>query len=94
MGSICYSVQIWPKEKALAMPVGAARTSPNTNPFLPPPVGRMQFSLNPFVMGSELCGPVLCAKIFCCMMCVVFCLLMIFFQPFFNIVINLIFVIY
>ena len=44
MGSICYSIQIWPKDKATLMPVGNARTEPNTNPFLPPPVGRLKFS--------------------------------------------------
>lgn len=45
MGSICYSIQIWPKDKATVMAVGAARSEPNTNPFLPPPVGRLKFSL-------------------------------------------------
>jgi hypothetical protein len=44
MGSICYSIQIWPKDKAIVMPAGAARTEPNSNPFLPPPVGRLKFS--------------------------------------------------
>lgn len=44
MGSICYSIQIWPKEKATIMPVGAGRNEPNNNPFLPPPVGRLKFS--------------------------------------------------
>jgi len=94
MGSICYSIQIWPKDKATLMPVGNARNDPNTNPFLPPPVGRLKFSWNPFVMGSELCGPVLCAKFFCLLICVAFILLMIFCQPFLNIIINLIFVVY
>jgi hypothetical protein len=44
MGSICYSIQIWPKDKATVMPVGAGRNEPNNNPFLPPPVGRLKFS--------------------------------------------------
>ncbi len=39
-----YSVQLWPKEKAVVMPQGAARNEPNSDPFLPPPVGRMSFS--------------------------------------------------
>lgn len=94
MGSICYSLQIWPKEKATVMPVGSGRNEPNTNPFLPPPVGRFKFSLNPFVLGTELCGPVLCAKFFCVLMCLAFFALMIFCQPFLNIIINLIFVVY
>jgi len=94
MGSICYSIQIWPKDKATAMNVGPGRNEPNTNPFCPPPVGRLKFSWNPFVMGSELCGPVLCAKIFCCFIFLAFIALMIFCQPFLNIIINLIFVVY
>lgn len=94
MGSICYSIQIWPKDKATAMAVGPARTEPNTNPFCPPPVGRLQFSWNPFVMGAALCGPKLCSAIFCCLLCMAFILLMIFCQPFLNIIINLIFVVY
>lgn len=38
------SVQIWPKDKAVVMAAGAARSEPNTNPFCPPPTGRLQFS--------------------------------------------------
>ena len=91
MGSIAYSVQIWPKEKALLMPVGAARNDPNTNPFLPPPVGRLKFSWNPFVLGSELCGPALCAQLFCCLICIGFVLLMVFAQPFLTLMINILF---
>lgn len=49
---------------------------------------------NPFVMGSELCGPALCAQLFCCLLCIAFITLMIFCQPFLNIIINLIFVVY
>ncbi len=88
MGQICYSVQIWPKEKAVLMPVGSGRNEPNTNPFLPPPVGRLKFSWNPFVLGSQLCGPKLCAYFTCCLICAAFIVLMIFCQPFLNIAIN------
>ena len=91
MGQICYSVQIWPKEKAVLMPVGSGRNEPNTNPFLPPPVGRLKFSWNPFVLGSQLCGPKLCAYFTCCIICAAFIVLMIFCQPFLNIAINLAF---
>jgi len=90
-GEICYSIQLWPKEKALVMSVGAARNEPNTNPYLPPPVGRLKWSWNPFVLGSELCGPVLCAKFFCCILCIAFILLMVFCQPFLTLMINIIF---
>lgn len=91
MGYVAYSLQIWPKEKAVAMPVGSAQLEPNNNPYCPPPVGRLQFSFNPFVMGSELCGPKLCAYFTCCLACAGFICLMIFCQPFINIIINLIF---
>jgi hypothetical protein len=94
MGSVCISLQIWPKDKANALPAGSARNEPNTNPFLPPPVGRLKWSWNPFVLGSELCGPKLCASFTCCLFVVAFILLMIFCQPFLNIIINLIFVVF
>jgi hypothetical protein len=44
MGKICYSIQLWPKDKAQVMKVGNARTEPNQDPYLPPPTGRLQFS--------------------------------------------------
>jgi len=43
-GSVCVSIQIWPKEMALLQPVGIGRNEPNTNPFLPPRVGRFYFT--------------------------------------------------
>ena len=94
MGSLLISLQIWPKDKAVAMPAGGARNEPNGNPFLPPPVGRLQWSWNPFVLGAELCGPKICASITCCLLCTAFILTMIFCQPFLNIIINLIFVVF
>lgn len=94
MGSLSISLQIWPKEKAEARPVGAGRNTPNENPFLPPPVGRLRWSWNPFVLGSQLCGPKLCAGFTCCLVCTAFIVLMIFCQPFLNIIINLIFVVF
>lgn len=94
MGSLAISLQIWPKEKAEAFPSGPSRNEPNVNPFLPPPVGRLKWSWNPFVLGSELCGPKLCAGFTCCLLCCAFILLMIFCQPFLNIIINLIFVVF
>ena len=38
-------------------PVGKGRDEPNMNPYLPPPVGRIKFSLNPFTMLNQLTGP-------------------------------------
>ena len=37
--------------------VGVARKEPNHSPFLPPPVGRLNLSLNPFKMLSQFVGP-------------------------------------
>jgi len=89
MGKIAFSVQIWPKDKAVAMHVGSARSEPNTNPYLPPPVGRFKFSWNPFYLGYELCGARLCGTFMCCLLCIAFILLTIFAQPLLNILILL-----
>jgi hypothetical protein len=94
VGEVCISVQIWPKEKAVLMRAGSGRSEPNQNPFLPPPVGRFKFSWNPFVLGSALCGPKLCCYFSCCLICAAFILIMIFCQPFINILINLFFVVW
>jgi len=88
-GKLCLSINILPKAIADSVPAGFGRTAPNTNPFLPPPAGRLKFTLNPFAMGSQLCGPALCAQFTCCLVCVASVLLMIFCQPVFNFVISL-----
>ena len=89
MGSVCISISIVPKDEADAEPVGAGRQAPNHTPFLPPPTGRLKFSFNPFVLGSELCGPALCAKFFCCLVCLAIIALMVFCQPVLNLIIAL-----
>ena len=45
-------LRILPGAAAKSTEVGKARTEPNMEPYLPPPVGRLQFSLNPFSMLS------------------------------------------
>jgi hypothetical protein len=45
-------VRLYPLKEAEANPVGAARNDANMEPYLPPPVGRLEFSLNPFKMLS------------------------------------------
>lgn len=45
-------LRIMPKEVADKSKVGEARDDPNREPFLPPPAGRIKFSLNPFTMLS------------------------------------------
>ena len=87
MGKLNIGIHIVPKSIAVSIPAGLGRTDPNANPYLPPPSGRLKFSLNPFVMGSELCGPKLCAQLTCCLICTTIILLMIFCSPVFNFVI-------
>jgi len=90
MGKVCIRLQIVPLIIAEVTPAGFGQTDPNSNPFLPPPQGRMKFSLNPFVMGSELCGPKLCAYFACCLLCIVIVLLLIFCNPLLNLVLAII----
>jgi hypothetical protein len=52
-------------------------------------VGRLKFSWNPFVLGSELLGPGLCAKLTCCIFCLGIILLAAFCQPVLNLLIAL-----
>ncbi len=43
-------LRVMPKEIAKKREVGTGRENPNMEPYLPPPVGRIEFSLNPFKM--------------------------------------------
>lgn len=59
--------------------VGDARQEPNHSPFLPPPVGRLSLSLNPFKMLNQLVGPAVLRKFYCyCALacCAIVCLAM------------------
>lgn len=49
-GFVRVQIDILPKDYADVNNVGAAREEPNANPFLPPPIGRLSFSLNPCKM--------------------------------------------
>lgn len=74
-GRLGISVQIVPEQEALANPVGKGQDAPNMNPYLPPPVGRMRLSANPFLMLRELIGPKVCLRLTilcCCAGCVLF----------------------
>ena len=61
--SVRVDLRILPGAAAKATEVGKARTEPNMEPYLPPPVGRLQFSLNPFSMLAQLMGKEFAAKI-------------------------------
>ena len=66
------SVQLVPKADVEKLPAGFGRSSPNSNPALPKPTGRLAFTLNPFRLMYDLLGPRLCAKIggaLCCVVC-------------------------
>lgn len=64
-GKIRIRVDILPKELAEKAEVGAARAEPNHSPNLPPPVGRLTLTLNPFAMFNQLLGPAMRRKIYC-----------------------------
>lgn len=49
-GKIRIQIDVIPKDQAELNKVGEARQEPNVNPYLPPPIGRLSFSLNPFKM--------------------------------------------
>ena len=50
VGQVRLSITILPKDLAAQSKVGEARLEPNHDPFLPPPTGRMELSLNPLKM--------------------------------------------
>jgi len=62
-GYVRVRVDIVPMEYAIKNPVGSAREEPNLEPYLPPPIGRMTFSLNPCAMYKQLIGPAARRKI-------------------------------
>jgi uncharacterized membrane protein len=89
MGKLCLSVNILPKAEAKISENGFGRREPNHSPLLPPPVGRLKWSWNPFVMGSQLCGPKLCFYFTCCLIASVIIVLMVFCQPVMNLIISI-----
>ena len=62
-GEVQVRIDITSMEYANENKVGSARDDPNIEPFLPPPVGRLTFSLNPCTMYKQLVGPAARAKI-------------------------------
>ena len=71
-GRVLCSLEILPKTLADLEPLGKGREEPNTNPHLPPPVGRLEFTLNPFKMINQCVGPKFRRKCYCiCILCLV-----------------------
>jgi hypothetical protein len=64
-GFVRIQIEIVPLDYAEKNKVGSGRDEPNVNPFLPPPIGRLSFSLNPCVMFKQLVGPAMRRKIYC-----------------------------
>jgi hypothetical protein len=67
-GHVMVRIDITTKEFADKNKVGSAREDPNIEPYLPPPVGRIHFTLNPWEMYKQLIGPAMRRKIaiWCC----------------------------
>ena len=72
-GRVLLSVEVLPKWKAEITQVGKGRSEPNVSPYLPPPIGRFEFSLNPFKMLNQCVGPKFRRTLYCsiCMGCLV-----------------------
>ena len=70
-GRILCSLEILPMWKAELNKVGKGRKEPNVAPYLPPPVGRFQWSLNPFTLLNQCVGPRFRKKLYwgVCMLC-------------------------
>jgi hypothetical protein len=86
-------IHILPKELAVdedgKNTAGLGRSEPNEEPFLPPPVGRLKLSLNPFKTLANLLGPSELALLLACCTCIacsiVFIVVMQFVSPFMQI---------
>ncbi|RHY35089.1 hypothetical protein DYB32_000418 [Aphanomyces invadans] len=89
MGAVCISMELVPIDKAKIQTVGFGRSDPNNGPFLPPPAGRLKFSMNPFYVFNELLGPKICRKFMCCLCIVIVMAAMYFLGPFMNLIIVL-----
>ena len=80
-GKVLCSLDILPKRFALSNKVGKGRSEPNINPYLPPPVGRFQFTLNPFKLINQLVGPKFRRKCYTYCICCLIIILLIFGGP-------------
>ena len=69
-GKVMCSLEIVPEWYAAAYPVGKGRDAPNVEPYLPPPIGRISFTLNPITMLNQLTGPKFRKKI-CKFICII-----------------------
>ena len=68
-GALCCAIQVVPETEYRVRPNGLGREEPNCNPFCPPPIGRMEFTVNPIYMLKQLCGPEIFYKLCFCFGC-------------------------
>ena len=68
-GRVMCSLEILPKALADIEKVGKGRDEPNVNPHLPPPVGRFEWTINPFKLVNQLVGPKFRRKCYCICLC-------------------------
>ena len=80
-GRVMCTLDILPKKIADLNLVGKGRDDPNVNPYLPPPVGRIQFTLNPFKMMNQCVGPKFRKKCYFYCLCCLLIIYLIFTLP-------------
>ena len=74
-GRVLCSLEVVPEWYADLHPVGKGRDEPNMNPYLPPPFGRIKFTLNPITCINQFTGPKFrkkCYKILCITCCIIY----------------------
>ena len=79
-GRVLCSIEVVPEWYAELHPVGKGREEPNMNPYLPPPVGRIKFTLNPITCLNQFTGPKFrkkCYKKTCIICCIVYLIFLI-----------------
>ena len=68
-GRVLCAVEVMPMWYAESSCVGKGRDEPNVNPYLPPPTGRISFTLNPVTMINQCVGPKFRKKIYTTCIC-------------------------
>jgi hypothetical protein len=78
-GKVRLQIDVLPKDFADKNKVGDARQEPNHSPFLKPPEGRLELSMNPLKMLGQMVGPDLRRKIkiwLFCASCIALCIML------------------
>lgn len=67
-GYVRVRIDLTTADWAKANKIGSGRDDPNIEPYLPPPIGRLRFTLNPWEMYKQLIGAAMRRKIaiWCC----------------------------